>query len=141
MMKNTLSVQPIALLFRNLSQPDRVRILLTIGAGEACVCHLEAYLGLRQAYLSQHLMALRKAHILKSRREGRYIFYRLADSKLLDLIRMAGHMMGVALTDLEPSMPSAAAFNCPCPHCSDSADDDAGCCANEQTDDRLIEVH
>ena len=138
---NTLSVRPIALLFRNLSQPDRVRILLTIGAGEACVCHLEAYLGLRQAYLSQHLMALRKVHILKSRRDGRYIFYRLADPDILELILSAGRMMGIALTDLEVSMQSAAAFNCPCPHCSEGTPKYTGCCSNIRTESGLIEVN
>jgi len=69
-----------------ITSPQRIAILLAIGNGEACVCHLEATLGWRQAYISQHLMALRKANILLDRREGRYIFYRLKDTSLLDLI-------------------------------------------------------
>lgn len=51
----------IADLFRLLGQPVRLRILLAIGTGEACVCHLEAHLGLRQALISQYLMVLRDA--------------------------------------------------------------------------------
>jgi ArsR family transcriptional regulator len=58
----------IAFLLRVLGQPERLSILLLIGKGEACVCHLEAALGLRQAYISQHLMALREANIVIARR-------------------------------------------------------------------------
>jgi DNA-binding transcriptional ArsR family regulator len=51
-----------------IAAPQRIAILLAIGTGEACVCHLEVALGWRQAYISQHLMALRKADILLDRR-------------------------------------------------------------------------
>ena len=50
-----------AQLLHLLGQAERLSILLAIGNGEACVCHLEAALGLRQAYISQHLMTLRQA--------------------------------------------------------------------------------
>ncbi len=140
-MKDILPTEQIAALLRNLSQPDRIRILQTIGAGEACVCHLEAHLGLRQAYLSQHLMALRKARILKSRRAGRYIFYRLANTELLDLIQMAGQIMGVSKADLDSSILSAVDVNCPCPHCEDRDPQNSGCCSNTRAEAGLIEVH
>ena len=52
-----------------ISPAPRLEILLGIGAGEACVCHLEAMFGLRQATLSQHLMALREAGVVTDRRE------------------------------------------------------------------------
>jgi len=67
----------ISTLFRHLSHPMRVRILLIIGAGEACVCHWEDALNTRQTYISQHLKALRKAKILKTNRDGRFVYYRL----------------------------------------------------------------
>jgi ArsR family transcriptional regulator len=56
--------EQIAAPLQAIASPQRVAILLTIGMGEACVCHLETALGWRQAYISQHLMALRKADIL-----------------------------------------------------------------------------
>jgi len=141
-MKDILPTEQIAALCRNLSQPDRIRILLTIGAGEACVCHLEAHLGLRQAYLSQHLMALRKARILKSRRDGRYIFYRLADPNILELIQMARRIIGLPLADLQLLMQPVVGVNCPCPHCSgDSTPEKTGCCSTVSTAAGLIEVH
>ena len=105
----------VADLFRVMGQPARLRILLTIGDGEACVCHLEAVLGLRQAYISQQLMALRDAGILETRREGRYIFYRLKDPALLGLIQAAGEQLGIPNLNLQPQADSD--YHCPCPHC------------------------
>ena len=98
-----------------LNSPQRIAILLVLGAGEACVCHLEAQLGFRQAYISQHLMALRRAGLLNSRREGKYIFYRLAKPEILELIQNAARMANVALPKLETVSPQ---MQCACPNCS-----------------------
>ena len=51
-------------IFQLLGQPNRLYILLTIARDEACVCHLEAVLGIRQATISQHLMVLRDAGVV-----------------------------------------------------------------------------
>lgn len=110
-----LPTKRIAGLFRALGQPARLRILLTIGEGEACVCHLEASLGYRQAYISQHLMALREAGILQTRREGRFIYYRLKDIQMLALIRLAGELAGVAIQ--YPERMSDYLPSCTCPKC------------------------
>jgi DNA-binding transcriptional ArsR family regulator len=108
----------IASLLRTLGQPERLKILLAIGREEACVCHLEAALALRQAYISQHLMALRQAGLVTARRDGRNIYYRLEDPSLLSLIRRAGEQAGVEEEQMArasiPSLPP----DCPCPHCT-----------------------
>ena len=62
MAMNISSVQRVSLLMQSIDQPARLQILLAIGEGETCVCHLEATFGWRQAYLSQHLMALREVN-------------------------------------------------------------------------------
>ena len=103
----------IAELFHVLGQPARVQILLTIGSGEACVCHLEAYLGLRQALISQHLMALRDAGLVTTTRERRNIYYRLCQPELLELVRQAARLAGLAHVE-----PQEAKSPCPCPHCN-----------------------
>jgi DNA-binding transcriptional ArsR family regulator len=84
--------QKISRLFRVLGQPSHLEILIAIGTGEACVCHLETAIGCRQAYISQHLMALRSEGLVVSRREGRRIFYRLKNAGVLDLIRNAASL-------------------------------------------------
>lgn len=105
------SVEDLACLLKAIAQPARLRILLSIGDCETCVCHLTAALGCRQAFLSQHLMALRKAGILLARRDGRYMHYRLVDPRLLGLIHQAAELRGVSLPALAPSM------DCTCPNC------------------------
>jgi len=107
----------VAELFRILGQPVRVQILLVIGQGEACVCHLEAYLGLRQAAISQHLMVLRDAGLVTSVRDGRNIFYRLVRPELLEVVRQAARLSGIPVEALEAAA-AAPALACPCPHCN-----------------------
>lgn len=100
-----------------LGNPFRIKILLAIGKGEACVCHLEAVLNKRQAYISQHLMALRDAGLLTTRREGKYIYYRLSSPKVLPLIEQAAVVAGVN-RDLFPDFVEPVALKkCECPHC------------------------
>ena len=97
---------------RVLGHPMRIRILLEIGTGEACVCHLEAQLGIRQAYLSQQLMALREKGILQTTREGRFIYYRITDQKILDMITAAAQIKGVSFDAIKTEKKT-----CDCPKC------------------------
>jgi DNA-binding transcriptional ArsR family regulator len=110
-MANISSVEQVAALLQTIGQPARLQILLAIGEDEPCVCHLEATFGWRQAYLSQHLMALRKAGILVTSRQGRNIHYRLGDPRLLDMVRQAAELQNVTLPELAPST------DCSCPNC------------------------
>jgi len=110
--------EKISQLFEIIGKPVRTQIMMAIGQGEACVCHLEAVLGLRQAYLSQHLMALRNAGILTTRREGRYIFYRIRDMRLLELVQMAGVIVGIPKTELESLFQTVPLSQCKCPSCA-----------------------
>ena len=116
-MKTTSFEKKTGKLFSVIGNPFRVKLLLAIGKGEACVCHLEALLGKRQAFISQHLMALRKAGLLKTRREGKYMYYRLTDLDTLDLIRKAGQLAG--MQDPQWAVVDGSNFmsTCPCPKC------------------------
>jgi ArsR family transcriptional regulator len=108
---NISSIESVASLLQSIGQPARLQILLAIGRQEPCVCHLEATFGWRQSYLSQHLMALRKAGILATSRQGRNIHYRISNPRLLRLIRQAAELQGVTLPELAPSP------DCSCPNC------------------------
>lgn len=99
------SSQSISDLLQLFSAPARLEILLVIGAGEACVCHLESRLGYRQAYISQHLMALRQSELLETRREGKFVFYRLGKPEILTLIKMTAEIAGVDLPMVIPVNP------------------------------------
>ena len=100
-----------------IASPQRIAILLAIGKGEACVCHLEAALGLRQAYISQHLMSLRKADILQDRREGRYVFYKIKNASLLDLITASATLSGLSAESVSSLINAQVYPSCECPHC------------------------
>ena len=114
-MKKQYPLKPIVSLLETISPLARLEILLMIGAGEACVCHLEARLGYRQSYISQHLMALRQADLLDSRREGKYVFYRLAKPEILELLKKAAQTANVTLPKLEVV---SAEKQCACPTCA-----------------------
>jgi ArsR family transcriptional regulator len=101
-----------------IASPQRIAILLAIGQGETCVCHLETELGWRQAYISQHLMSLRKAEILENRREGRYVFYRLNNASYLDLIVASGEVCGLSKETVFELINTQIYPSCECPHCS-----------------------
>ena len=117
-MRSKLIAKKINHILSAISHPARLRILLAIGPGEACVCHLEAILGYRQPYISQHLMALREVDLLKTRRDGRFIFYRLTDSSLIDLIKQAGVLTNIPKEEIDALVQLAPRTQCCCPNCT-----------------------
>jgi DNA-binding transcriptional ArsR family regulator len=117
---NTTEFNPdekISRIFRAISTPARIRILAAIGAGEACVCHLEALMDLRQSYISQQLMEMRDAGLVDTRRDGRYIFYRLTEPKLLDLLIDIGKLFGVPTEEMQTLLNTDPLPQCCCPDC------------------------
>ena len=101
-----------------IAAPQRIAILLAIGTGETCVCHLETALGWRQAYISQHLMALRKADILQDRREGRYVYYRLKTASYLDLLTASARLSGLPAETVSALINTEVNPSCDCPQCT-----------------------
>jgi ArsR family transcriptional regulator len=67
-----------AKLFKALSDETRLRILALLTAGELCVCDLMAVLELPQSTVSRHLAYLRNAGLVEDRRQGVWMYYRLA---------------------------------------------------------------
>ena len=112
--------QQVARPIEAIATSQRIAILLAIGHGEACVCHLESVLGWRQAYISQHLMALRKADILEDRREGRYVYYRLKNASYLDLITASAEVCGLSRETVFQLINAHTHPACECPHCASS---------------------
>lgn len=101
-----------------IAPPQRIAILLAIGKSEACVCHLETALGWRQAYISQHLMALRKANVLTDRRKGRYVFYQLKDPALLDILLDLARLSGLPAESISTLINTQVNPSCECPQCA-----------------------
>lgn len=116
-MSTVNSEDKISQLLKALGQNIRIQIVLIIGEQEACVCHLEIILGIRQARISQHLMALRKAGIITTRRTGRHIYYRLKNLKILDLIYLAAELVQIDVESLK-AVTYQTNLNCVCPRCA-----------------------
>jgi ArsR family transcriptional regulator len=79
MSSSPLDVRSFSRLFKALGDETRLRIVALLSHGELCVCHLEEGLGLAQPTVSRHLGILRMAGVVEHRREGSWIYYRLAD--------------------------------------------------------------
>lgn len=109
--------EKISRIFRAISTPTRLRILAAIGTGEACVCHLEALLDLRQAYISQQLMEMRDADLVDTRRDGRNIFYRLTEPRLVKLLIDIGKLFGFPTEEMEKLLNTDPLPQCCCPDC------------------------
>lgn len=74
-----LDVRPVSRLFKALGDETRLRIVALLAHGELCVCHLEMALDLNQSTTSRQLAVLRNAGVVETRREGAWVYYRLAD--------------------------------------------------------------
>lgn len=106
-----------ARLFKSLMHPTRLEILDLLRDGEACVCHLEAALGLRQAYISQQLSVLREAGLVQDRRDGWNSYYRVTQPQVFALLDVAQTMSGVNPAQVRRQL-GARLSRCACPRCS-----------------------
>jgi ArsR family transcriptional regulator len=112
-MKNAHEIQSDFL--KVISHSTRLAILDILRDGEQCVCHMEAMLKLRQAYISQHLMILKQAGLLDSRREGLNLYYRVVKPEVFTVLDVLSSVTGVSP---KPPQHKHANTNCPCPKCN-----------------------
>lgn len=83
-------VSAAAALFRVLADETRCTILAALDrAEELCVCDLAHITGLSLPTVSHHLRRLRELDLIRSRREGKMVFYRLVDEHVRQLLRHA----------------------------------------------------
>ena len=78
----------VAGLFALLADPTRLRLVAALAAGELCVYDLAAATGVNRTTVSHQLRTLREGRIVRSRREGRVIFYTLDDEHVRALLAM-----------------------------------------------------
>jgi ArsR family transcriptional regulator len=78
----------VSALFALLADPTRLRLLAALSSGELCVCDLAAVTGINRTRVSHQLRTLREGRLVRSRREGRVIFYSLDDDHVHDLLAM-----------------------------------------------------
>ncbi len=112
--------QTQAQLFKVLMHPTRLAILDELRDGEQCVCHMEAKFGLRQAYISQHLMVLRDAGLVTDRRDGWNIYYQVNKPEIFQVIDAMNNLTHTDKGDTFQSnvRSSVKHHTCPCPKCN-----------------------
>ncbi len=74
----SLDVESLTQFCRALGDETRLRIVALLTHGELCSCHIESALSLSQPNASRHLSILKTAGIVRGRKQGTWVYYRLA---------------------------------------------------------------
>lgn len=85
-MPNQQRVESLAALFKVFGDGTRLSILWALGESEMCVCDICALLNLKQSAVSHQLNKLKMSRIVKHRRDGKVMFYSLADDHVRKIL-------------------------------------------------------
>lgn len=80
------TMQDLAAFFKVLGEQTRMKILCVLFQGELCVCDLAEVVGMTQSAVSHQLRILKQMKLVKNRREGKIVYYSLADSHIQRII-------------------------------------------------------
>ncbi len=84
-------------LFKAMADPGRLKILLALAGQEMCVCDLAALLGVSESAASHQIRILRTMNLVKNRRDGQVLYYRLVDDHVTQLAKVArDHVLELA---------------------------------------------
>ena len=76
----------LAELFKIFGDSTRIKILYVLNESEMCVCDIARLLGMTQSAISHQLRSLKQSKLVKARREGKTVFYSLADGHVRTII-------------------------------------------------------
>jgi DNA-binding transcriptional ArsR family regulator len=79
-------LERLALIYRMLGDPTRLKILMALKEVELCVCDIAAFLGFSESAVSHQLRRLRETAIVRHRREGQVLYYMLNDMHVETLL-------------------------------------------------------
>ena len=79
--------------FQALSHPLRLHLLELLRAGGRCACELQPELGVDQSTVARHLLTLKRAGLLRSRKEGVRVVYELADERVLEILELVSQVI------------------------------------------------
>ena len=82
-----------------LADENRVRALMALRPGELCVCQIIELLGLAPSTVSKHMAILKQARLVDSRKQGRWMFYRLANREAPVEARKIAALLSQLLAD------------------------------------------
>jgi DNA-binding transcriptional ArsR family regulator len=82
-----------AKLFRGFADPSRLAVLEALKDGARCVSEVVEITGLSQPNVSAHLSCLEDCGLVKKRKKGRYVYYQIANKKVLKLLSQAEEIL------------------------------------------------
>lgn len=82
-----------------LADENRVRLVMSLSDHELCVCQLVDFIGLADSTVSKHMSILRDAGLVRSRKRGRWVYYRLAGGDASALVQNALSLVRQSLRD------------------------------------------
>ena len=86
---NFTELESMSDLFKAMADPGRLKILLALAGQEMCVCDLAALLGVSESAASHQIRILRTMNLVKNRRDGQVLYYRLVDDHVTQLAQVA----------------------------------------------------
>ncbi len=78
-----------AMIFKALSDINRLKIIKLLKEGELCVCELTTALSTSQSTVSHHLSVLKNAGLIKERKEGKWSYFRLSEGAVIEILNQA----------------------------------------------------
>lgn len=78
--------EDMAVLYKAFADNTRLRILWALSQSEMCVCDIAVLLGMSKSAVSHHLKSLRLTNLAKARKEGKIVFYSLADEHVVQIL-------------------------------------------------------
>jgi DNA-binding transcriptional ArsR family regulator len=96
---NNDHIQSASFLAKSLSDSNRLRILLLISSDRKSVSSIVEELNLSQPLVSHHLKELKRSLLVRVERKGPFIYYELADSRILDILRTLSEIATDLLSD------------------------------------------
>ena len=87
-------LERLALTYKIMGDPTRLKIILALRGGEMCVCDIAAYVGLSESAVSHQLRRLRELALVSSRRDGQILYYSLDDDHVRELVTVGLNHIG-----------------------------------------------
>ena len=103
-MPPSAAFEPVAQVFKQLSDPCRCRIFLLLCHSEECVINIAALMDMSSPAVAHHLRLLKVSGLVVTRREGKEVFYRAADTELAEALHhMIEHVMHLSCSCVAPA--------------------------------------
>jgi DNA-binding transcriptional ArsR family regulator len=87
-------IERLALVYKAIGDPTRLRIAMALKEGEMCVCDLAALLGVSDSAVSHQIRRMKDLALVKGRRDGQVLYYSLDDEHIADLLRIGLEHVG-----------------------------------------------